>query len=223
MKILLIEDDKELGLLVKRRLQPFHMYVDNAYTGEEGLRLVKLGYYDVILVDLLLNIALNGLEVVRHIRKVDRGIPIIVVTGLQDIETKVSTFTAGADDFVSKPFHFQELVARITRLYRRINRPYITQVDYRNISYDLEKRCLRIGEQKVFLKNKEGRLMAYFFQNPERALTRSELIHAVWNLGADDTSNVVDVSVRQLRQKIDRTLGIKLIHTVHGVGYRLAL
>ncbi len=223
MKILLIEDDGQLALITKKKLQSVHLLVDHAFTGEEGLRLAKLGYYDVVLVDLLLDIALNGLEVVRLIRKFDHSIPILVLTGLQDIETKVSAFSAGADDFLSKPFHFQELVARITRLYKRINRPYLTRLHYRELQYDVERRCVSLGTQKIFLKNKESRLMEYFFQNPERALSRSEIINAVWHVGSDETSNVVEVAIRQLRQKVDRNLGIKLIHTVHGVGYRLAL
>ncbi|MBI4835706.1 MAG: response regulator transcription factor [Candidatus Abawacabacteria bacterium] len=223
MKILFIEDDKELALLTKNHLGAFQMHVDIAYTGEEGVRLVKTGYYDVVLVDLLLNIALNGLEVIRHIRKVDKSIPLITVTALQDIETKVSTFAAGADDYIIKPFHFQELAARVHRLYRRINRPYLTQVSYRGLTYDVERRCIHFDKQKVFLKNKEATLFEYFLHHPERTLSRNELINSVWHTSVNESSNVVDVSVRKLRQKVDENLGLKLIHTVHGMGYRFAL
>lgn len=223
MKILLIEDDSEMTQLIKTRLRAFHMHVDIAHTGEEGVRLMKFGYYDAILVDLLLNVALNGLEVVRLLRKLDKSIPLLVVTALQDIETKVSAFTAGADDFIAKPFHFHELAARIHRLCKRINRPYLTQVCYRDITYDIEKRCVKFQEKKAFLKNKESTLFEYFLQHPERTLSRLELINSVWHMAVEENSNVVDVSIRKLRQKIDQAIGIKLIHTVHGVGYRLAL
>jgi DNA-binding response OmpR family regulator len=158
MKILLIEDDKEVALLIKHSLAALHMQVDIVYTGEEAIRLIKLGYYDVILVDLLLNIALNGLEVVRLIRKLDKNIPLIAVTALQDIETKVSTFQAGVDDYVTKPFHFQELAARVQRLCKRISRPYVTKLCYRGITYDIEKRSVVFQQHKIFLKNKEGNL-----------------------------------------------------------------
>lgn len=223
MKILLIEDDYDMSQLMKTKLRQFHMHLDVAHTGEEGIRLIKMGYYDAVLIDLLLNVALNGLEVVRLIRKLDKSIPLLAVTALQDIETKISTFTAGADDFIAKPFHFHELVARIHRLCKRINRPYLTEVSYRGLTYDIEKRCVKFAEKKAYLKSKESSLFEYFLQHPERTLSRLELINSVWHMAVEENSNVVDVSVRKLRQKIDHTIGLKLIHTVHGVGYRFAL
>ncbi len=223
MKVLLIEDNIELAHLVKGKLAQFRMYVDLAHTGEEGLRMSKVAYYDVVIVDLLLDIALNGLEVIRLIRKSDTTIPIIVVSGLSDIETKITSFAAGADDYLAKPVDFNELAARIMRLYYRISRPYINQVCYRGITYDVEKRCVHFEEQKVHLKNKESMLFEYLIHHPDRVISRQELIASVWHLNMDPDTNIVDVSVRNLREKVDRLVGRKLIHSIYGVGYRFAL
>lgn len=223
MKILLIEDNIELAHLVKGKLTQFRMHADLAHTGEEGLRMSKLAYYDVILVDLLLDIALNGLQIIRLIRKFDSTIPIIVVSGLTDIETKITSFDAGADDYLPKPIDFNELAARITRLYYRISRPYINQVCYRGITYDVQKRCVQFENQKIHLKNKESMLFEYLIHHPDRIISRQELIASVWHLNMDPETNIVDVSVRSLREKVDRIIGRKLIHSIYGVGYRFSL
>lgn len=223
MKILLIEDNKELAQIVKRQLAVSHINVDAVYSGEEGLRLAKTAYYDVIVTDLLLDIALNGLEVIRLIRKFDRYIPIIVISALQDLETKMRSFELGVDDYLIKPFHLDELAVRLRRLYQRSNRPFVTQVAYRGLIYDVEKKCVQYKEQKVFLKNKEASLFEYMINHNERPLSRDELLSSVWHLTQEPTSNVVDAAVKKLRQKVDKPLGIKYIRTVHGVGYRFGL
>jgi len=223
MKILLIEDNIELAYLVKGKLAQFRMHVDMAHTGEEGLRMSKLAYYDIVIVDLLLDIVLNGLELIRLIRKFDTTIPIIVISGLQDVETKLAGFHAGADDYLPKPLDFNELSARIIRLYSRINRPYFNQVCYRGITYDVQKRCVSFEERKVYLKNKESMLFEYFIQHPNRIISRQELIASVWHLNMNPDTNIVDVSVRNLRQRIDRQLGRKTIHSIYGEGYRFTV
>ncbi|MBP6085022.1 response regulator transcription factor [Candidatus Gracilibacteria bacterium] len=223
MKVLLIEDNKELVQIVKRHCQLLHIAVDGTYTGEDGLRLVRTAFYDVVIVDLLLDIALNGLDVVRQIRKFDHYIPIVVWSGLTDIETKLAIFQAGADDFVAKPGHLDEVVARLKRLCQRSNRPFITQVAYHGMVYDVTKRCLSYKEQKLYFKQKEAHLLEYMMHHHERPLSRAELIAAVWHLTDEPKSNVVDVTVRKLRLQLVKQLGVKCIHTVHGRGYRFGL
>lgn len=223
MKVLLTEDNIELAHLVKGKLAQFHMHVDVAHTGEEGLRMSKIAYYDIVIVDLLLDIALNGLELIRLIRKFDTTIPIIVTSALQDVETKLASFDAGADDYLSKPLDFNELAARIMRLYFRINRPYINQVCYQGITYDVQKRCVTFQNHKIYLKNKESMLFEYLIHHPDRIISRQELIAAVWHLNMSPDTNIVDVSIRSLRQKIDRPVGRKIIHSIYGAGYRFAL
>ncbi len=223
MKILLIEDNIELAHLVKSKLLQFRLRVELAHTGEEGLRMSKIAYYDIVIVDLLLDIALNGLELIRLIRRFDTTVPIIVMSGLQDVETKLASFDAGADDYLPKPLDFNELAARIMRLYFRINRPYINQICYRGITYDVQKRCVSFQHHKVYLKNKESMLFEYLIHHPDRVISRQELIAAVWHLNMNPDTNIVDVSIRSLRQKIDHPIGRKIIHSVYGTGYRFAL
>lgn len=223
MKIVLIEDNKELAQIVKRQLAAFQMTVDIAYTGEEGLRLAKMAYYDAIVTDLLLDIALSGLDVIRLIRKFDRYVPIVVISALQDLETKIRAFDLGIDDYMSKPFHMDELVARLKRLFQRSNRPFITQIAYRGLTYDVGRKCIQYKEQKIFLKNKEATLFEYMINHTERPLSRDELLTSVWHLNQEPSSNIVDVAVKKLRQKVDKPLGTKYIRTIHGVGYRFGL
>lgn len=223
MKILLIEDNKELAQIVKRQLASFQVNVDTAYNGEEGIRLARTAYYDLIVTDLLLDIALSGLDVIRLIRKFDRYVPIVVISALQDIETKISAFGAGVDDYILKPFHIDEVAVRLRRLYQRSNRPFVTQLAYRGLTYDVDKKCIQYKEQKIFLKNKEAALFEYMMNHTERPLSRDELVTSVWHLNQEPNSNVVDVAVKKLRQKIDKQLGISYITTLHGVGYRFGL
>ncbi len=223
MKILLIEDNKELAQIVKRQLAPFRVNIDNAYTGEEGIRLARTAYYDVIVTDLLLDIALSGLDVIRLIRKFDRYVPIVVISALHDLETKMSAFEAGVDDYILKPFHIDEVAVRIRRLYQRSNRPFVTQLAYRGLTYDVAKKCIQYKEQKIFLKNKEASLFEYMMNHTERPLSRDELVTSVWHLNQEPNSNVVDVAVKKLRQKVDKQLGTHYITTLHGVGYRFGL
>lgn len=223
MKILLIEDNKELAQIVKRQLAPLHINVDIAYSGEEGIRLAKTAYYEVIVTDLLLDIALSGLDVIRLIRKFDRHVPIIVESALQDLETKISAFSACVDDYIVKPFHIDELAVRIRRHAQRANRPFVTQLAYRGLVYDVDKKCVCYQDRKIFLKNKEAALFEYMINHTERPLSRDELITSVWHLNQDPNSNIVDVAVKKLRQKIDKPLGIRYIKTLHGIGYRFGL
>ena len=220
MRILLVEDDADLAQFIRKGLKEEHYAVDVAADGEEGLALALDNSYDLMILDIMLP-KLDGLTLCRRVR--DKGIstPVLLLTARNTVETKVSGFNIGADQFMPKPFAFAELLARIRALLRRGSSPQIAHLQAADLRLDpASHRVWRAG-QEISLTNKEYALLEFLLRNKNRVLTRTAIIEHVWDISYDPMTNIVDAHIRALRAKIDRDFSPPLIATVRGAGYML--
>jgi two-component system OmpR family response regulator len=220
MRALVVEDEVKMAALIRRGLVEEGYAADVARTGEEALWMACATPYDAIVLDVMLP-GRNGLEVCRSLR--ERGVwsPILMLTARDGVEDKVSGLDSGADDYLSKPFSFAELLARLRALTRRgpSERPAVLEVG--TLRLDPATRQTWRGDAEIDLSAKEFALLETFMRNAGDVLTRLDLLEHAWDYGYENRSNVVDVYVRYLRAKIDRPFGVDSIETVRGVGYRL--
>ena len=220
MRALVVEDEVKMAALIRRGLVEEGYAADVARTGEEALWMARATPYDAIVLDVMLP-GRNGLEVCRSLRESGVWSPILMLTARDGVEDKVSGLDSGADDYLSKPFSFAELLARLRALTRRgpSERPAILEVG--TLRLDPATRQAWRGEAEVDLSAKEFALLETFMRNPGDVLTRLDLLEHAWDYGYENRSNVVDVYVRYLRAKIDRPFAVDSIETVRGVGYRI--
>jgi DNA-binding response OmpR family regulator len=218
VKILVIEDDRTVGQYVKHGLEEQRFTADLVDEGLEGLRVASTGHYDVIVMDLRLP-GMTGLEIVRTLR--DRGVttPVLMLTAQDSVEFKVAGLRAGADDYVTKPFSFEELLARVEALSRRPREvaPPVLQLD--DLSLDVGAREVRRGGHLLDLTPKEYLVLEYLMRHPGRVMSRTLITEYAWDYHFDPGTNIVDVVINRLRKKVDAGAVKKLIHTVRGVGY----
>lgn len=222
MRLLVIEDDEKIGAFVTRGLQQSGHSVDWAKTGDEGFRLAKSGSYDAAIVDWMLP-GRDGISVIRRLRSERVVFPIIVLSARSSVEDRIEGLDAGADDYLTKPFSFAELVARLQALSRRASGVASEShlLEYGDLSLDrFSRRALRAG-QVIDLQTKEFALLEYLMRNAERVLSKTMILEHVWDYSFEPQTNVVDVLVSRLRSKVDRGHEPKLIHTIRGVGYVL--
>jgi len=220
MRILLVEDDADLAQFIRKGLKEEHYVVDVAADGEAGLALALDNSYDLMILDIMLP-KLDGLTLCRRVR--DKGIstPVLLLTARNNLETKVSGFDTGADQFMPKPFAFAELLARIRALFRRGSSQQIAHLQAADLRLDpASHRVWRAG-QEISLTNKEYALLEFLLRNKNRVLTRTAIIEHVWDISYDPMTNIVDAHIRALRAKIDRDFSPPLIATVRGAGYML--
>ena len=220
MRALVVEDGAKMAALLRRGLQEEGFAVDVASNGEDGSWLGVENEYDVILLDLMLP-DVDGIEVCRRLRAADRWAPILMLTARDGVQDRVSGLDAGADDYLTKPFSFDELLARVRALLRRgpSERPPVLSAG--DLSLDPATRRVTRGGVEVELTPKEFALLELFLRHPGEALSRTRILEHVWDFAYEGDSNVVDVYVRYLREKLDRPFGRRSIETVRGVGYRL--
>ncbi len=218
MRILIVEDEKKVANFVKKGLQEEGYAVDLTFDGEEGLKLGKDPSYDLIILDIYLP-KLDGLAALKKLRAHGVRTPVLLLTVRATIEDKVLGLDSGADDYLTKPFAFQELLARIRALLRRRMDTGAAVVRIGDLVLDPASRIVSRGVRRIELTVKEFSLLEYFMRNPGKVLTRTMIIEHVWNYDFDSGTNVVDVYVNYLRKKIDSREEQKLIHTVRGVGY----
>jgi two-component system, OmpR family, response regulator len=220
MRALVVEDEVKMAALIRRGLVEEGYAADVARTGEEALWMAGATPYDAIVLDVMLP-GRNGLDVCRSLRESGVWSPILMLTARDGVEDKVSGLDSGADDYLSKPFSFAELLARLRALTRRgpSERPAVLEVG--TLRLDPATRRAWRGEAEVDLSAKEFALLETFMRNPGDVLTRLDLLEHAWDYGYENRSNVVDVYVRYLRAKIDRPFAVDSIETVRGVGYRL--
>lgn len=221
-KILIVEDEVNIASFIKRGLQECGYEVSAAYDGEEAWQLIKQERYDLFMLDIIMP-KIDGLQLCRMIRQnLGYSIPILMVTALGTTDDIVSGLDAGADDYISKPFSFAELQARIRALLRRREGAKVNQVlQCRDLTLDqVSRRATRNGET-IDLTVKEYRLLEYFMNNQGIALSRLQLLREVWDKNFDTNTNIVDVYVNYLRAKIDKNHDKKLIRTVVGLGYMM--
>ena len=218
MRVLVIEDELKMADLIKRGLEKEGLEVETAYDGETGIAAAKSGNHDMIILDLGLP-GLDGLEIARDLREGGFDTPILVLTAQDSTEMKVKGLDTGADDYLTKPFAFAELLARIRALLRRTNTEDTTKIQAGDLVLNLiNRRASRAGNE-VQLTNKEFSLLEYFMRHPDEILSRETLSEKVWEETFDTLTNVIDVYINYLRNKIDRNYEPKLIHTVRGIGY----
>jgi two-component system OmpR family response regulator len=220
MRILVVEDEVKMASLLHRGLAEEGHVVDVAGEGDEGLWMAGEVQYDAIVLDLMLP-GMGGFELCRRLREGGVWTPVLMLTARDSVEDRVSGLDAGADDYLPKPFSFAELFARLRALGRRgtAERPAVVQVG--DLRLDPATRRLWRGANEINLSAKEFALMETFMRRPDHVLTREQLLEHAWDFAFEPGSNVVDVYVRYLREKIDRPFGRGSIETVRGIGYRL--
>ncbi|PYV37772.1 MAG: DNA-binding response regulator [Acidobacteria bacterium] len=221
MRILVIEDDQRVASFIRRGLAAEKFLVDVAADGSGGVELALSKDYNLIILDLMLP-GLTGQEVLDSVRKSNRTIPVLVLTARGAVRDKVELFERGCDDYLTKPFAFAELQARVKALLRRGNVESRNLLQVADLCVDFNKRVVTRSGKKIELTLKEFALLEYLLRNADQVLSRSMIIDHVWDQSFDTFTNVVDVYIRYLRNKIDQGFEPKLIHTVRGVGYVLS-
>jgi heavy metal response regulator len=220
MRLLVVEDEKKVASFVRKGLEEEGYAVDVAVDGESGLELALDQVHDLIILDIHLP-RMNGLRVLQELRRKKVTTPVLLLTVRATIEDKVLGLDAGADDYLTKPFAFQELIARVRALLRRRAEAEPPVLQIADLFLDPARRTVFRGGEKIELTAKEYSLLDYLMRNPGRVLTRTLIGEHVWDYDFDTSTNVIDVYVNYLRKKIDAGRETKLIHTVRGVGYML--
>lgn len=219
MRILMIEDDSAITRVLERGLRALSHQTVIAETGEDGVALAEDETVDLVLLDLSLP-GLNGHQVLERIRARRPRLPVLMLTARDDLKNKVQALHAGADDYLTKPFAFEELLARIHAVTRRLDQPEASQIKMGGLRLDLLAQRAWRGNALIELSKREFALLEYFMRHPRQLLTRQQILFAVWDYDFDPESNIVDVYVRYLRNKLDAPGEPSLILTVRGAGYR---
>ncbi len=220
MKILVVEDEKKVANFLQKGLKEEQYVVDVAYDGLEGEHLAKTNDYDLILLDIMLP-GKDGINILKTLRQCQVNVPVIMLTAKEMVEDKIKGFNAGCDDYISKPFSFEELLVRIRAVLRRGSGALSNVISFADLTLDLiSHKVIRAGRE-IELTAKEYTLLEYLVRNPNRVLTRTMIAEHVWDYNYDSFTNVIDVYINYLRNKVDRGFPTKLIHTVRGVGYVL--
>ncbi|KKY02990.1 hypothetical protein VN21_00215 [Paraclostridium benzoelyticum] len=216
-KILIIEDEKNISSFVKMELE-FEGYITQVIEdGKQGLYEALNKDYDLILLDLMLP-SLNGIEICRRLKK-EKNTPIIMLSAKDSVMDKVSGLQMGADDYVSKPFAIEELLARIQVVFRRDNNSNPKILNFKDLSINIDSRVVKKGDEELNLTNKEYELLLYLMENKEKVISRFSLLESVWGYNYETETNVVDVYVRHLRNKLDTEDKEEYIKTVRSIGY----
>lgn len=217
-RILIIEDEEKLARFLEMELVYEGYRVEKAFDGRTGLELAQSGRFDLVILDIMLP-GLNGMEVLRRLRR-STSIPVIMLTARDTIVDKVAGLDSGADDYMTKPFEIEELLARIRAALRKTKpRPHKDILAAGPLTMDINAHTVCVHERQVELTKREFSLLQYLLENKGIVLSREKLLEEVWGFDYAGDTNVVDVYIRYLRSKIDEVFGLKLVHTVRGVGY----
>jgi len=222
MHILIIEDDQQTAAYLRTGLEQSGYTVDHAANGKDGLFMAMESDFDLLVVDRMLP-ALDGLSIIRTLRAADKGMPVLILSALGDVDDRVEGLQAGGDDYLVKPFAFAELLARVEALGRRRDgsASQETTLTEGDLSMDLLARKVRRAGQLIELQPQEFRLLEYLIQHRGQVVTRTMLLEGVWDYHFDPQTNVIDVQISRLRAKIDKPFERPLLHTVRGAGYCL--
>jgi heavy metal response regulator len=220
MKILVVEDEKKVSSFIKRGLEEEKYEVDTAVDGEEGLKMALDRLYDLIVLDWMLP-KKDGLTMLKELRGQKTMTPVLMLTAKDSVEDIVAGLDSGSDDYLTKPFAFAELLARVRALVRRSEMDRGAEIHFSDLRLDPVTHKVWRSDREIELTAKEYALLEYFMRNPNQVLTRTMIADHVWDYTFDSFTNIIDVYVNYLRKKIDRDADRKLIHTVRGVGYIL--
>lgn len=220
MKVLIVEDEPSLNKIMLKKLRADGFSADSCFTGSEALDYIELGNYDIVLLDVIIP-APNGLEVLKTLRDKGNNIPVILLTAMGSTEDRVKGLNYGADDYIAKPFNFQELEARMYAVSRRLSGNTTNKYTVADLVVETDTRKVFRGGKSIELSAKEFAILEYLIRNKGIVLTRDKIEQNAWDFNYEGGSNIVDVYIRYLRQKIDSNSDVKLIHTKRGVGYVL--
>ena len=220
MKILVVEDEKKVASFLKKGLEQEYYSVDVAFDGKEGLNYIFSNEYDLIILDIMLPF-MDGISLLKKIRKEKIGTPILMLTAKDTVDDKVTGLDSGADDYLAKPFAFEELLARIRALMRRKeeSKSLILAVD--NLSLDTQTHKVMRGGKEIILTPKEYSILEYLLRNKNNVVSRMKLTDHVYEYHFDPDTNVIDVYINKLRNKIDKDFKYQLLHTIRGIGYMI--
>jgi len=218
--VLLIEDDRKIASFVLKGLQEQGFVVDSCDDGDEGYLLATTQTYDVIVLDIMLP-GRDGLSILRNLREQKNTVPVILLTARSALNERLEGLNLGADDYLCKPFFVEELVARIHAVARRASGDTLNLLQCGGLVVDLISREVRAGEISIDLTAREFSLLELLMRSPDRVFTRTQILEHVWGYDFDPQTNVVDVYIRRLRNKINVTEGVPVIESIRGVGYRL--
>jgi heavy metal response regulator len=220
MRILVVEDEKKVASFIQRGLEGEGFSVDVANDGESGVELGIQNNYDLILMDIMLP-KMDGLQAVKALREKGVPSPVLCLTAKDTVEDIVAGLDSGSDDYLTKPFAFAELLARVRALVRRGTQERGAEITYADLRLDPVAHKVWRSDQEIDLTAKEYALLEFFMRNPETTLTRTMIAEHVWDYTFDSFTNIIDVYVNYLRKKVDRDFSKRLIHTVRGIGYVL--
>jgi len=224
MKILIVEDEHRIATTLKKGLELEHYTVDTAFDGQEGYDLASSEDYDLIILDLMLPFK-DGLSICADLRKEGNHTPVLMLTAKSQVEDKILGLDTGADDYLAKPFSFDELLARVKALLRRPHHLNSETLTFEDLSLNTTTFQVARKDKDISLTNKEYLLLKYFISHPNQILTKDQIISHVWDYSSDILPNTVEAFVKKLRQKIDKPFKSSppLIHTIRGFGYKLSL
>lgn len=220
MRILVAEDERDMNRIICRKLKAEGYGVDSCFDGGETLDYINMTSYDLILLDIMMPVK-NGYEVLKEIRKNGNKTPVLFLTAKDAVEDKVNGLNLGADDYIVKPFHFEELMARIRAVIRRNYGETTNILKVADLTLNTASHSVNRGGKDIELSAKEFAILEYMMQNKGIVLTREKLEEHIWNYDYQGASNMIDVYIRYIRLKVDKDFETKLIHTVRGVGYVL--
>jgi DNA-binding response OmpR family regulator len=221
MRLLCVEDDRTLAEALRRGLVQEGHVVDVVHDGAEGLDLAESGLHDAVILDVMLP-SMDGLTVAKRLRKEGANIPVLMLTARDALPDRLSGFEAGADDYLTKPFAFEELLARLRAITRRGAEPIVeAKLEVGDLVMDTGAREVRRADKLIDLPPREYALLEYLMRHPGQALSRTMILDRVWEYGFDSFANVVDATILRLRKSIDEGFDKPLIQTVRGVGYRI--
>jgi two-component system, OmpR family, response regulator len=221
MRVLVVEDDKKIASFVVKGLRQSNFAVDHCLDGEDGLYMAETQNYDAAIIDIMLP-KLDGLSLVQTLRKAGKQMPVLILSAKASVDDRVKGLHAGGDDYLTKPFAFSELLARVYALIRRATqKTEPTRLSVNDLTLDLLSRQVTRGGQEISLQAREFALLEYLMRNAGRVVTKTLILEHVWDYSFDPQTNVVDVLVHRLRNKVDKGFSPKLIQTLRGVGYVL--
>ncbi|ATV70993.1 coaggregation response regulator transcription factor CarR [Fusobacterium pseudoperiodonticum] len=220
MRILVVEDEKDLNNIITKHLKKNNFSVDSVFNGEEALEYLDYGTYDLIVLDIMLP-KVNGYEVIKKLRENKNETAVLMLTARDSIEDKIKGLDLGADDYLIKPFDFGELLARIRALVRRKYGNTSNTMEIDDLCIDIAKKTVVRGGKNIELTGKEYEVLEYLIQNKGHVLSRDKIRDSVWDYGYEGESNIIDVLIKNIRKKIDIGNSKQLIHTKRGLGYVL--